>query len=236
MVGFAFLFLLKSCDNGRHVFLDERFEYARKLKLCMSALRSAGERMGRYALAKRQAVVQEDFITAKLRKEQIEMYKNVVFAHLRVEVLMERDKVMHLASPVYMYYSEQKFKFQANQENDSFSEVYAQKPILPTPPSLQDVAATLVDLSSTLSPKMGHRDTASTDGSSISESHSASLSKTSVTQVDAPNSPQLMGRSPYRDSSTASSSRTGSLRRRNKSAPRNSYEDYEERAVPALRQ
>lgn len=59
----------------------------------MSALRSAGERMGRYALAKRQAVVQEDFIAAKLRKEQIEMYKNAVFAHLRVEVLMERDKV-----------------------------------------------------------------------------------------------------------------------------------------------
>lgn len=59
----------------------------------MSALRSAGERMGRYALAKRQAVVQEDFIAAKLRKEQIEMYKNAVFAHLRVEALMERDKV-----------------------------------------------------------------------------------------------------------------------------------------------
>lgn len=124
-----------------------------------------------------------------------------------------------------------------DQANDSFSEIYAQKPTLPTPPSLQDVAATLVDLSSTLSPKLGHRDTGSTDGSSISESYSASLSKTSVTQVDAPNSPQLnqFGRSPYRDSST-SNSRTGSLRRRNKSAPRNSYEDYEERAVPALRQ
>lgn len=52
-----------------------------------------GERMGRYALAKRQAVVQEDFITAKLRKEQIEMYKKAVFAHLRVEALMERDQV-----------------------------------------------------------------------------------------------------------------------------------------------
>lgn len=125
-----------------------------------------------------------------------------------------------------------------NQENDSFSEIYAQKPTLPPPPSLQDVAATLVDLSSTMSPKLGHRDTGSTDGSSISESYSASLSKTSISQVDAPKSPQLnqIGRSPYRDSSTASSSRTGSLRRRNKSAPRNSYEDYEERAVPALRQ
>lgn len=89
-----------------------------------------------------------------------------------------------------------------------------------------------------MSPKLGHRDTGSTDGSSISESYSASFSKTSISQADAPKSPQLnqIGRSPYRDSSTASSSRTGSLRRRNKSAPRNSYEDYEERAVPALRQ
>ncbi len=85
------IFLINNCFFFLN--LDERFEYARKLKLCMSALRSAGERMGRYALAKRQAVVQEDFITAKLRKEQIEMYKNAVFAHLRVEALMERDKV-----------------------------------------------------------------------------------------------------------------------------------------------
>lgn len=84
---------LSNIAGVKHIFLDERFEYARKLKLCMSALRSSGERMGRYALAKRQAVVQEDFITAKLRKEQIEMYKNAVFAHLRVETLMERDKV-----------------------------------------------------------------------------------------------------------------------------------------------
>lgn len=45
--------------------LDERFEYARKLKLCMNALRVAGERIGRYALAKRQAVQQEDFCSAR---------------------------------------------------------------------------------------------------------------------------------------------------------------------------
>lgn len=76
-----------------YVYVDERFEYARKLKLCMTVLRCAGERMGRYALAKRQAVQQEDFTTAKLRKEQIEMYKNIVFEQLQVEMLLERNGV-----------------------------------------------------------------------------------------------------------------------------------------------
>ncbi|KAG4074994.1 hypothetical protein HA402_014573 [Bradysia odoriphaga] len=181
---------------------DERFEYARKLKLCMSALRSAGERMGRYALAKRQAVVQEDFIAAKLRKEQIEMYKNAVFSHLRVEVLMERDKVKSMALDA--------------SKRDNFSN------FLPTFRQIKKM---------TPSPR-------STLKSLPFHNHQACrmLQPPSVTQVDAPNSPQLnqIGRSPYRDSS-ASNSRTGSLRRRNKSAPRSSYEDYEERAVPALR-
>lgn len=75
------------------IFADERFEYARKLKLCMSSLRSAGERLGRYALAKRQAVQQEDFMTAKLRKEQIEIYRKSVFAQLQVEKLLEHIQV-----------------------------------------------------------------------------------------------------------------------------------------------
>lgn len=75
------------------LFADERFEYARKLKLCMGALRSAGERLGRYSLAKRQAVQQEDFMTAKLRKEQIEIYRNSVFEQLQIEVLLEPNGV-----------------------------------------------------------------------------------------------------------------------------------------------
>lgn len=75
------------------MFADERFEYARKLKLCMTALRNAGERIGRYSLAKRQAVQLEDFITAKLRKEQIELYRRLVFEYLLVDTLLESDGV-----------------------------------------------------------------------------------------------------------------------------------------------
>lgn len=60
----------------------------------MSCLRSAGERLGRYALAKRQAVEQEDFLTAKLRKEQMEIYKNAVFEKLKVNTLLEEAGVI----------------------------------------------------------------------------------------------------------------------------------------------
>lgn len=59
----------------------------------MGALRNAGERLGRYSLAKRQAVQQEDFMTAKLRKEQIEMYRNAVFDQLQVDILLEPNGV-----------------------------------------------------------------------------------------------------------------------------------------------
>lgn len=182
------------------LFLDERFEYARKLKLCMSALRSAGERLGRYSLAKRQAVQQEDFIAAKLRKEQMEMYKRSVFEQLQVNVLLEPNGLCT--------------------ENDSVSNVYVQKPSLPSPPSLQDVAASLSNesapfVSTIHSPKSVHCDT------SVAEARSPKQS------------PQLnqIGLSPKRGSPN-----TSSLRRRNKSAPRTSYDDYDERAVPALRQ
>lgn len=186
---------------------DERFEYARKLKLCMSALRSAGERIGRYSLAKRQAVQQEDFIAAKLRKEQMELYKKMVYGQLQVNVLLESNGLIN--------------------ENDSISQLYAQKPTLPSPPSLQDVAGALttespfVNAVTVASPQMVRREN-------------------STSEVRSPNSlnesrqsPQLghhVGMSPRR------SPNIGSMRRRNKSTPRSTFEDYEERAIPALRQ
>jgi centrosomal protein CEP104 len=86
----------------------------------MNALRSAGERLGRYALAKRQAVQQEDFSTARLRKEQIEIYKKTIYEQLQIDDLLEKDGVIG--------------------SNDLCSELYASKPTLPSPPSLQDVA------------------------------------------------------------------------------------------------
>ncbi|KAL9875202.1 centrosomal protein of 104 kDa isoform 3-T3 [Glossina fuscipes fuscipes] len=217
--------------------ITERFEYARKLKLCMSALRTAGERLGRYALAKRQAVQQEDFTTAKLRKEQIEMYKSAVFKYLMCEDLLEKN-----CEPL--------------PSNDMTCEVYASKLNLPPAPSLQEVAQALSEahLSATMSPKSFYDDKSSTDGGSstgagnisyLAANHSRSLSDQMCTlsvaalrksHDDIPMSPKPnVRRSPSRHSSPMSSHQ-GSLRRRNKSAPRNSYEEYEDRAIPTLRQ
>lgn len=99
---------------------DERFEYARKLKLCMNSMRTAGERLGRYALSKRLSVVKEDFNTARLRKEQMELYKKIVYEKLEVDKLLEQNGLFA--------------------ENDVGSDTYATKPNLPPPPTLVEVA------------------------------------------------------------------------------------------------
>lgn len=201
---------------------DERFEYARKIKLCMNSLRTAGERLGRYALAKRQAVQQEDFNTARLRKEQIEMYKAAVFDLLQVDKLLEKDGL--------------------NPDNDACSELYTSKPTLPSAPSLQDVANVLMKsvIEIPLDPALDHTRSAEngTDcGGVVVDEVSMRPRKPSISlrADDVPGSP-LLGRlrSPNSASPTASSS--GSLRRRNKSVPRNTYDDYDERAIPTLRQ
>lgn len=176
---------------------EERFEYARKLKLCMTSLRTAGERLGRYALAKRQAVAQEDFITAKLRKEQIRLYQELVFAQLEVDKLLEKSG--------------------PNVDNDNVSPAYSSKPVLPSPPSLQSVAGLL----------MGMSTNNSSSGSSPKLVRSGEAEMRNMLH-----SPQLskLGRNSNR------SSPSGSLRRRNRSIPRNmNSEDHEERSLPGLR-
>lgn len=175
----------------------------------MGALRSAGERLGRYSLAKRQAVQQEDFIAAKLRKEQMELYKKMVFEQLQVNVLLELNGQLP--------------------DNDCVSDLYAQKPPLPSPPSLQDVASTLSNETTTfstatmsiMSPQMIRRESSSSEVKSPNTLNELRQS---------PLLGQHVGFSPKR------SPNTGSLRRRNKSAPRTTFDDYDERAIPTMRQ
>ncbi|XP_032595240.1 centrosomal protein of 104 kDa isoform X1 [Drosophila grimshawi] len=196
---------------------SERFEYARKLKLCMTALRTAGERLGRYALAKRQAVQQEDFSAARLRKEQIEMYRTCVLKQLQVQQLLEAEGPLS--------------------QNDQSCEIYAGgKPNLPLAPSLQDVAHALAEAVDN-SPKRTPVDklpmeTVGNDAVAGVVASTAALHLHAKSHDELPQSPRLPMASRH---SSPMSSRQGSLRRRNKSAPRNSYEDYEERAIPTLR-
>ncbi|KAL5282042.1 CEP104 family protein [Megaselia abdita] len=201
--------------------LNERFEYARKLKLCMSSLRTAGERLGRYALAKRQAIQVEDFIAAKLRKEQMDIYRTAILKHLLVDELLEKNGLQST--------------------NDVSNDIYSSKPMLPPAPSLQEVALGLTS-DTLLYTKSSQEDKSSTDGnSSVSTAGGFSVNESLSHHIfmlkhpEIPCSPRLSAcRSPVYSSPI--SSRHSSLRRRNKSAPRNSYEEHDERTIPTLRQ
>ncbi|KAL7034045.1 hypothetical protein ACKWTF_007830 [Chironomus riparius] len=196
--------IVKKLEQLKHRAVeDERFEYARKLKLCMNCLRTVGERLGRYALSKRLSVLKEDFNTARLRKEQMELYKKVVFEKLEIDKLFEYDGLLV--------------------ENDICSETYAAKPQLPQAPTLVEVAKYLENLKAN---EASNGDTAGKSNLQQDKLH------------EIPQSPQFRCKSncdQISKSSPRSSPNTGSLRRRNKSAPRNTNYDHDEREIPTLR-
>lgn len=100
-------------------------------------------------------------------------------------------------------------------ENDICSETYAAKPILPPAPTLVEVANILE----------------SSKANGGMPENSPEKSSTPYKCEDVPHSPQFKYRS-----SPKGSPNTGSLRRRNKSAPRNTNYDYDDREIPTLRQ
>lgn len=155
-----------------------------------------GERLGRYSLSKRLSVLKEDFNTARLRKEQMELYKRVIFEKLEIQKLLEPHGLLV--------------------ENDICSETYAAKPILPPAPTLVEVANIL--------------ESSKANGGIISENLSEK-SNAPFRCEEVPHSPQFKYRS-----SPKGSPNTGSLRRRNKSAPRYTNYDCDEREIPTLRQ
>ncbi|XP_066262191.1 centrosomal protein of 104 kDa isoform X2 [Euwallacea similis] len=71
--------------------INERFEYARKLKHAMLTLRTAGEKMGKYELEKRHAIELEDYEKANHKKMQLEQFRNEIFQQLGVEDLLEAN-------------------------------------------------------------------------------------------------------------------------------------------------
>lgn len=73
--------------------VEERFEYARKLKEAMTELRSAGEKLGKLELSKTQAIQNEDYGKAKKKKTQMEEYRAQVLLENRVDELLEKDGV-----------------------------------------------------------------------------------------------------------------------------------------------
>lgn len=75
------------------MFLDERFEYARKLKNTILKLRVAGEKLGKYELEKRHAIEMEDYEKARQKKNQVDQFRTDIYQDLSIEQLLEREGV-----------------------------------------------------------------------------------------------------------------------------------------------
>lgn len=85
------------------VHIDERFEYARKLKETMTELRLAGEKLGKLELSKTQAIQNEDYGKAKKKKTQMEEYRAQVLMENRVDELLEKTGVSRVRCNVHEY-------------------------------------------------------------------------------------------------------------------------------------
>jgi len=59
----------------------------------MEELRRAGERLGKFELEKRQAISMEHFGKAKLKKAQMDDYREQVYNFLEIPVLLELNRV-----------------------------------------------------------------------------------------------------------------------------------------------
>nr|XP_023030197.1 centrosomal protein of 104 kDa [Leptinotarsa decemlineata] len=86
--------IIKEMELKKHLaVINERFEYARKLKNAMGKLRVAGEKLGKYELEKRHAIEIEDYERARHKKNQMDQFRNEIYEEIRVEQLMERNGV-----------------------------------------------------------------------------------------------------------------------------------------------
>ncbi|XP_052760186.1 centrosomal protein of 104 kDa-like isoform X2 [Mya arenaria] len=75
--------------------LQERYEYAKKLKHTIQELQKVGEKIGKYEVEKRQAVENEDYDKAKLKKAQMDEYRVQIYRDLNVPDLLETTGSRH---------------------------------------------------------------------------------------------------------------------------------------------
>lgn len=81
-------------------FSDERYEYARKLKVTIEDLRVVGEKLGKLEIAKKQAIQDEDYSRAKRKKLQIESLKKEILEKVKVDNLLEKNGVSILLKAI----------------------------------------------------------------------------------------------------------------------------------------
>ncbi|XP_025832846.1 centrosomal protein of 104 kDa [Agrilus planipennis] len=86
--------IIKNMEIKKHLaVINERFEYARKLKKAMEELRIGGEKLGKYELEKRHAIEMEDYEKARLKKNQSDDFRADLYKNLNINELLEIEGV-----------------------------------------------------------------------------------------------------------------------------------------------
>ncbi|XP_013412883.1 centrosomal protein of 104 kDa isoform X2 [Lingula anatina] len=75
--------------------LEERYDFAKKVKQAITDLQKVGEKLGKMEVEKRQAVESEDYDKAKLKKVQMDEYRLQVYKQLQLHDLLEVSGSKH---------------------------------------------------------------------------------------------------------------------------------------------
>ncbi|KAJ8320817.1 hypothetical protein KUTeg_002404 [Tegillarca granosa] len=75
--------------------LQERFDYAKRLKQAVTDLQKVGEKLGKLDVEKRQSIENEDYDKAKLKKIQMDEYRLQVYKELNLNDLLELSRPSH---------------------------------------------------------------------------------------------------------------------------------------------
>ncbi|XP_055864407.1 centrosomal protein of 104 kDa-like isoform X2 [Biomphalaria glabrata] len=75
--------------------LQERYDYAKRLKQAITELQKVGEKLGKMEVEKRQAVENEDYDKARLKKVQMDEYRLQVYKDLNLNDLLELTGSRH---------------------------------------------------------------------------------------------------------------------------------------------
>ncbi|XP_059170552.1 centrosomal protein of 104 kDa-like isoform X3 [Physella acuta] len=75
--------------------LQERYDYAKRLKQAITELQKVGEKLGKMEVEKRQAVENEDYDKAKLKKLQMDEYRLQIYKDLNLNDLLELSGSRH---------------------------------------------------------------------------------------------------------------------------------------------
>ncbi|XP_048581640.1 centrosomal protein of 104 kDa isoform X2 [Nematostella vectensis] len=81
---------------------QERYDFAKKLKVVISELYKAGEKLGKYEVEKKRAVEQEDYDHAQEKKREIDEFRLYVYRQLDISALLELDGSYNQQPPLHI--------------------------------------------------------------------------------------------------------------------------------------